>query len=169
MIVGEANAGKSSLLNRLVGKERAIVSPEPGTTRDFIEESAVVGAHRLRFIDTAGLNPAPGPVERLGIAKTLECVGEADIVILVLDATRPTPPVDPRIAERLGAERTIVALNKIDLLPGPGVTGAVAKVPRGSPRCRFRRSAARESRPLKAELVRMAEGFNRGGTKTRSP
>jgi tRNA modification GTPase len=162
VIVGEANAGKSSLLNRLVGKERAIVSPEPGTTRDFIEERAVVGAHCLRFIDTAGLNPAPGPVERLGIAKTLECVGEADIVILVLDATRPTPPVDPRIAERLGAERTIVALNKIDLLPGPGVTGAVANVPPGLASVPVSALSGAGIDAIKGELVRMADGFQPG-------
>src|SRR5208283_5987629 len=64
VIAGETNAGKSSLLNRLLGRDRAIVSPEPGTTRDFIEERALVGPHGLRLIDTAGLNSAPGAVER---------------------------------------------------------------------------------------------------------
>jgi len=68
-IVGEPNAGKSSLLNRLVGRERAIVSEKPGTTRDFLEERLMVGPHLFRLIDTAGLNENPGEIERLGIQK----------------------------------------------------------------------------------------------------
>ncbi len=119
VIAGEPNVGKSSLLNRLVGRDRAIVSPEPGTTRDFIEERVVLGPHCLRLVDTAGLNPAPGPIERLGIEKTVECIDESDIIILVLDATRPTPPIFPGIAQRLTPGRAIVALNKTDLLRGP--------------------------------------------------
>jgi tRNA modification GTPase len=156
VIVGEANAGKSSLLNRLLGKERAIVSPEPGTTRDFIEERAIVGPHSLRLIDTAGLNPLPGPVERLGIAKTRECIDEADIVILVLDATRPAPPADPLLAERLTAERTIVALNKIDLLPG---SGGAARPPQGFTTVPVSALTGAGIEALKAELVRRADGF----------
>lgn len=119
VIAGEPNAGKSSLLNRLVGRDRAIVSPEPGTTRDFIEERVVLGPHCLRLVDTAGLNPAPGPIERLGMEKTAECIREADIIVLVLDATRPTPQISPEISQRLTPDRAIVALNKIDLLRGP--------------------------------------------------
>ncbi|MEN9840909.1 MAG: hypothetical protein RL376_709, partial [Verrucomicrobiota bacterium] len=70
VLLGTPNAGKSSLLNALVGSERALVSPEPGTTRDFIEERLHVGPHLLRLIDTAGLNPKPGDLERKGMAKT---------------------------------------------------------------------------------------------------
>ncbi|MEI6861368.1 MAG: tRNA uridine-5-carboxymethylaminomethyl(34) synthesis GTPase MnmE, partial [Verrucomicrobiota bacterium] len=87
VIVGEPNAGKSSLLNRLTGHERALVSPEPGTTRDFIEERVPAGPHWLRLTDTAGLNPSPTPLERLGIAKTYERAAAADLLLLVLDAT----------------------------------------------------------------------------------
>jgi tRNA modification GTPase len=115
VIIGEPNAGKSSLLNRLVGQERALVSPEPGTTRDFIEERLVIGPHCIRLIDTAGLNPSPAPLERLGIAKTLERAAEADLFLLVLDATRPHPAFPPEIAERLSANNAVVILNKIDL------------------------------------------------------
>src|SRR6185436_12082468 len=92
VILGAPNAGKSSLLNRLVGKERALVSPEPGTTRDFIEERIIVGSHSLRLIDTAGLNPSPAPLERMGIEKTLERVEEADLILHVVDASI-VPPV----------------------------------------------------------------------------
>ena len=115
VIIGEPNAGKSSLLNRLVGRERALVSPEPGTTRDFIEERLVIGPHCIRLIDTAGLNPSPAPIERLGIAKTLERAAEADLFLLVLDATRPHPAFPPEINERLSANNAVVILNKIDL------------------------------------------------------
>jgi tRNA modification GTPase len=115
VIIGEPNAGKSSLLNRLVGHDRALVSPEPGTTRDFIEERLVIGPHCIRLIDTAGLNPSPAPLERLGIAKTLERAAEADLFLLVLDATRPHPAFPPEISERLSAKNAIVVLNKADL------------------------------------------------------
>ena len=159
VIVGETNAGKSSLLNRLLGKDRAIVSPEPGTTRDFIEERAVVGPHCLRLIDTAGLNPAPGPVERLGIAKTLECIEEADIIVLVLDATRPTPPVDPRTAGRLTADRTIVALNKTDLPHGSAGPGFVAKALPGLVAVPVSALTGAGIDALKSEIIRRADGF----------
>lgn len=115
VIIGEPNAGKSSLLNRLVGHERALVSPEPGTTRDFIEERVVIGPHCIRLIDTAGLNPSPAPLEKLGMAKTLERAAEADLFLLVLDATRPHPGFPPEILERLNASNAFVVLNKTDL------------------------------------------------------
>jgi tRNA modification GTPase len=116
VIIGEPNAGKSSLLNRLVGSERALVSPEPGTTRDFIEVRISAGPHWLRLTDTAGLNPAPAPLEALGITKTHERAAEADLLLLVLDATRPAPPLPPEIAAALRLENTLVVLNKTDLL-----------------------------------------------------
>ena len=118
VIVGEPNIGKSSLLNRLLGRERAIVSAEPGTTRDFIEERIIIGPHCLRLIDTAGLNSAPGALEKLGIDKTLERLAEADLLLLVLDATRPTPPMSAELRERLVLRSSLVVLNKVDLLDG---------------------------------------------------
>jgi tRNA modification GTPase len=126
VIVGEPNAGKSSLLNRLVGRERALVSPEPGTTRDFIEERVILGPHCLRLIDTAGLNPSPAALEKLGMEKTLERAAEADLFLLVLDATRPHPELPKALVERLSAENALVVLNKIDLVASCGVEGAGA-------------------------------------------
>jgi tRNA modification GTPase len=117
VIIGEPNVGKSSLLNRLVGRDRAIVSPEPGTTRDFLEERILVGPHCLRLIDTAGLNSAPGTIEALGIEKTWERIREADLLLLVLDAARPTLPSFTELKDKLGPEKTLVVLNKIDLAP----------------------------------------------------
>jgi tRNA modification GTPase len=115
VIVGAPNAGKSSLLNALVGRERAIVSPEPGTTRDFIEEVVVLGPHALRLIDTAGLNPAPGSLERLGMKKTLEVVAEADLFLVVVDAASPPPLLDAVLVERLTKSNALVLVNKADL------------------------------------------------------
>lgn len=122
VLLGAPNAGKSSLLNALVGRNRALVSPEPGTTRDFIEERLVVGPHCLRLIDTAGLNASPAPLERLGIEKTLERVAEADLILVVLDASQPGAgggfngsELPAAVRERLQSKNTLVVWNKIDL------------------------------------------------------
>lgn len=118
VIVGEPNVGKSSLLNRLVGRDRALVSSQPGTTRDYLEERLMVGPHGLRLIDTAGLSPDPETLEKLGIEKTLERAEEADLFLFVLDATRPTPLLPPAIQVRMQPANTVVVLNKCDLLEG---------------------------------------------------
>jgi tRNA modification GTPase len=115
VIVGAPNVGKSSLLNRLVGRERALVSSEPGTTRDFIEERILVGPHCLRIIDTAGLNPIPAPLEKLGMDKTLECISEADLLLLVLDGSDPNSMVPSELADRCIGEKSIIIFNKSDL------------------------------------------------------
>jgi tRNA modification GTPase len=125
VLLGAPNAGKSSLLNALVGRERALVSPEPGTTRDFIEEPLQVGPHLLRLIDTAGLNPAPGDIERLGIAKTLERLAEADLVLWVADATSPLPALPADTKALLRPDNTLLVLNKVDLLPDPPLLGSL--------------------------------------------
>jgi len=129
VIIGAPNAGKSSLLNRLVGRQRAIVSAEPGTTRDFIEERIIVGPHCLRLIDTAGLNPGAEGLEKLGIAQTRERIEEADLLLLVVDANRPTPPISEELKARLTPGKTIVVLNKIDLLAGAPVADALPAIP----------------------------------------
>jgi len=130
VILGEPNAGKSSLLNALLGRDRALVSNEPGTTRDYLEERVIVGAHCLRLIDTAGINPNPGTIEKLGIDKTYERVAEADLILLVLDATRPTPALPLEITTKLDPSSTLVILNKSDLLNG---TESVAQPPADLP------------------------------------
>lgn len=116
VIIGAPNVGKSSLLNRLVGRDRALVSPEPGTTRDFIEERIIVGPHCLRIIDTAGLNPSPAPLEKLGMDKTLERAAEADLFLLVYDATTPAPSALPAdIMGKVTHNNSVIILNKSDL------------------------------------------------------
>lgn len=115
VIVGAPNVGKSSLLNRLVGSERALVSPEPGTTRDFIEERILVGPHCLRVIDTAGLNPSPAPLEKLGMLKTLERAAEADLFLLVFAADQLSPVLPPELKGVAQASNSIIIFNKSDL------------------------------------------------------
>jgi tRNA modification GTPase len=119
VILGEPNVGKSSLLNRLVGQERALVSPEPGTTRDYIEERIIVGAHWLRLIDTAGLNEEPSSLEKRGIGKTLEQAAEADLFLWVIDSTRPIPVLPETLSGRMTPANTIAVFNKCDLPPAP--------------------------------------------------
>ena len=130
VIVGEPNAGKSSLLNRLVGAERALVSPEPGTTRDYIEERVALGAHWLRLIDTAGLNDQPSALERRGIDKTLEQAAQADLFLWVIDATRPAPDLPPALRPRMTPANTIAVYNKSDLLPAVMRSPLPASFPR---------------------------------------
>jgi len=88
-IVGRPNVGKSSLFNRLLNEERAIVTPLPGTTRDLVTESANVGGIPLRFVDTAGVRETTDLVETMGIEKTLAAVADSDLRLLVVDASQP--------------------------------------------------------------------------------
>ncbi len=117
VIVGEPNAGKSSLLNRLLGRDRALVSAEPGTTRDYLEEPVVMGSHWLRLIDTAGLNPTASSLEKHGIDKTYEQAAAADLFLWVIDSTLPIPLMPAALAKRMTPANTIAVFNKIDLPP----------------------------------------------------
>lgn len=115
VIVGKPNVGKSTLLNCLVGKERALVSDEPGTTRDFIEERLIVGPHCLRLIDTAGLNPSPAPLEKLGIHKTLERAAEADLFLFVQEIGDTAAALPEALAHLALDGNTLIVLTKRDL------------------------------------------------------
>ena len=157
VILGAPNAGKSSLLNMIVGAERAIVSPEPGTTRDFIEERINAGPHGLRLVDTAGLNPAAGGIEALGVEKALDRAAGADLFLIVLDATRPTPPLPDGLRNRITASNTLVALNKADLLADRG--RPVAAVPPGFPAVTVSALRGEGQGALISELTRLADGL----------
>jgi tRNA modification GTPase len=157
VILGEPNVGKSSVLNRILGSERAIVSPEPGTTRDFIEERVNVGPHGLRLIDTAGLNPDATGIEMLGVNRALENAAVADLFLLVLDATRPAPPLPPPVRDRIFSSNTIVVLNKTDLLGDRD--HPVAVPPDGYQAVAVCALSGDGFEPLLAEIARMAEGL----------
>ena len=92
VIAGRPNVGKSSLLNRLLDMERAIVTEIPGTTRDLVEESITLGGVVVRFSDTAGLRPAQDRLEELGIERTRERLQQADLVLYLVDASAPCRP-----------------------------------------------------------------------------
>ena len=160
VIIGEPNAGKSSLLNALVGRERALVSAEPGTTRDFIEERIPLGPHWLRLIDTAGLNPTPAALEKLGMDKTLEQAAEADLFLWVIDASLPCPVLPPAVAGRLTPANTVVLLNKADLLGGGAPSPAL--LPPGLPALRVSALTGAGLAELTDQVVRLADAFQLG-------
>ena len=116
-IIGRPNVGKSSLLNRMLERERAIVTAIPGTTRDVIEEMASVRGVPLVLIDTAGINEAIDPVERLGVERSRAALRSADLVLLVLDGSAPLSADDRALLEAAGERTAIAVLNKADLPP----------------------------------------------------
>ncbi|MFA5056141.1 MAG: tRNA uridine-5-carboxymethylaminomethyl(34) synthesis GTPase MnmE [Dehalococcoidia bacterium] len=114
-IVGRRNVGKSSLLNRLLKQDRAIVSPVPGTTRDTIEEIANIRGVPFVMIDTAGMDKRQGRVESMGIERSREAVAKADFVLLVVDSSAPLRSTDKEIVAMLEGKPVLVAANKSDL------------------------------------------------------
>jgi tRNA modification GTPase len=115
-IVGRPNAGKSSLFNRLVQRDRAIVAATPGTTRDTVSEHIALDGIPLELVDTAGLREAAEEVEQLGIHRSREALADAALVLLVLDATEPLNAEEQRLLAALEGRPAVVVLNKIDLL-----------------------------------------------------
>lgn len=115
VIVGVPNAGKSTLLNALLGQERAIVSDVPGTTRDFISERYHLEPYTLKLIDTAGLHKTTEKIEKIGIEKTYEQVKKADLIIWVLDGSVAWNKDLEALKEQFDAQKTLVVLNKLDL------------------------------------------------------
>jgi len=115
VIVGTPNVGKSSILNRFLGKERAIVTEFPGTTRDFIEEGTLIQGIPFRIVDTAGLRESQDPVEKIGTTQSLHKKRQADIVLLVIDAARPLGKEEIDLLGEAEEGKTIIALNKCDL------------------------------------------------------
>ncbi|MDR2499013.1 MAG: tRNA uridine-5-carboxymethylaminomethyl(34) synthesis GTPase MnmE [Tannerellaceae bacterium] len=119
-IIGEVNVGKSTLLNGLVGDDRAIVSDIPGTTRDSVEDVVNLSGIIFRFIDTAGIRPTSDEIERMGISRTFKQLEQAHIVLWVIDLTSDSAVIDSaykQISPYLKGKKTILVFNKVDLLP----------------------------------------------------
>ena len=115
-IVGKPNVGKSSLLNAIAGYDRVIVTDIPGTTRDTVEETVMLGKTRLRLIDTAGIRETDDTVEAIGVERSKKAVEDADLVIFVCDGSKPLDAEDEAIMDLcIGRENAICLLNKADL------------------------------------------------------
>ena len=114
-IVGRPNVGKSSLFNRLVEQERAIVTATPGTTRDLVTETVSIGGIPIKLVDTAGIRRALDEAESIGIKKSLETLADADLVLVVLDASQNISPEDVELLTQATKRAAIVVENKSDL------------------------------------------------------
>ena len=118
-IVGRPNVGKSSLFNRLLEQDRAIVTEIPGTTRDLVSETASIGGIPVRLCDTAGIRQTAERVESLGIARSYQAMADADLTLVVIDLARPFTEEDESLIARAGGQALVVG-NKIDLARGAG-------------------------------------------------
>jgi tRNA modification GTPase len=154
-ILGKPNVGKSSLFNRLVGVDRAIVAAGPGTTRDMLHESIDLDGIRLGLVDTAGIRVSDDEAEQEGVVRARRAASVADLVILVLDRSRPLEDVDRALLRETAASPRIVVINKIDLpaawstVSASGV-GETCREPLGAPdKCASRVPSAARGAPLR--------------------
>lgn len=114
VIVGKPNVGKSSLLNALINKEKAIVTNIAGTTRDIIEDAFSINGVKVNIIDTAGIHSTTDKIEKIGVNKSLNQINKADIVLFVVDGTQPFSVEDKKIYDKIKNKKHIVVINKID-------------------------------------------------------
>jgi tRNA modification GTPase len=131
-IVGRPNVGKSSLFNRLVERERAIVTAQPGTTRDLVSETVAIGGIPVELVDTAGIRRALDEAESIGIKKSMEALADADLVLVVIDKTQPLSDEDRELLTQVEDRPVIVVENKSDLLGLCG-DGLLARPSRAEP------------------------------------
>ena len=114
-IVGRPNVGKSSLFNRLVERDRAIVTATPGTTRDLVSETVSIGGIPIKLVDTAGMRDALDEAESIGIRKSIEALADADLVLVVLDASQAETSEDQKLIDQARTQSFLVIENKCDL------------------------------------------------------
>lgn len=128
-IVGRPNVGKSTLLNALAGRDRAIVASTPGTTRDIVEENVSLGGLPVTLMDTAGLRRPRGEVEQVGIERALDATARADAVLVVFDAARRWTQADRRVFEAVSGRCAAIVWNKTDLVPPSLVERLASRYP----------------------------------------
>ena len=161
VIIGKPNVGKSSLMNCLVRKERAIVTDLPGTTRDLVEEGLQIRGIPINIIDTAGLHDTQDPVERMGIHKARECIQDADLVLFLVDAAGELSADDHQIYNQYSGMNIILVLNKMDLIDNTAPTPL--KIPdqwNGIPRVDISALFETGIEDLEAQIVNSAVGDN---------
>jgi tRNA modification GTPase len=162
-IVGKPNAGKSSVLNLLLGADRAIVTEIPGTTRDVIEESVTLGPWPLVLQDTAGVREAGDEVERIGIGRTMLSVAEADLLIAVFDSSRRFEDGDARVLALCRGRPGVALLNKSDLHPATLSPADLLERDIGMPLLLFSALNAEGTPALRDELARAVEALAAAG------
>jgi tRNA modification GTPase len=157
-IVGRPNAGKSSLFNRLVERDRAIVTATPGTTRDLVTERISLEGIPLELVDTAGLREAVEEVEQLGIARSREALADAALVLVVLDATQPLNDEERRLLSAMEARPALIAINKSDLRPHPGAPEPDAEYAQAVPALRTSALTGEGITQLRSRILELATG-----------
>jgi tRNA modification GTPase len=124
-IVGRPNVGKSSLFNRLIEQERAIVTATPGTTRDLVTETVAMGGIPVRLVDTAGIRHTHDEVESIGVRKSMEALADADLVLVVLDASQPRSSEDEELLAQAAPRKALAVENKADLASADGNSSGI--------------------------------------------
>ncbi len=130
VLAGRPNAGKSSLLNVLLREERALVTPQPGTTRDTIEERFVIRGIPVHLIDTAGIRQHQDPIEAMGIERARQKMRQADLVLLLVDASAGCAAPERELFQSISDKPTIVVINKCDLVDGHQVANLANSFPK---------------------------------------
>ena len=153
-IVGRPNVGKSSLFNRLVERERAIVTATPGTTRDLVSETVAIGGIPIQLVDTAGIRQALDEAEFIGIRKSMEALADADLVLVVFDASQPVTAEDKELLLQAEGRPVIVVGNKCDL----GLSGQWSVVSGQSSAVRASALTGEGIAELRAEILRYVGG-----------
>ena len=151
-IIGRPNVGKSSLFNRLVESERAIVTATPGTTRDLVTETVALGGIPVKLVDTAGIRRALDEAESIGIRKSMEALADADLVLVVLDSSQEVGEEDRRLLELVGQRSAILVENKSD------ITSSQFHVPGSQLRVRASALTSEGIPELRAEILRHVGG-----------
>lgn len=160
-IVGDTNAGKSSLLNLILGDDRAIVSDIHGTTRDTIEETIDIGDYRFRFIDTAGLRHTDDRIEQIGISRSIDALNRASIILMVSDVTQPfNAELIDRLTQLPQQIALVAILNKIDLSTADDIAQRTQQLPARFttlPLCALSHAADNQLEALRNALVNIAD------------
>ena len=153
-LCGQPNVGKSSLLNALLGEERAIVTPIPGTTRDMVQGDLILAGSVIHLTDTAGLHATDDPVEQLGVARARRAMTEADLVLAVFDQSRPLEADDHTLLAELQGRNVLIVLNKADLSPAITAEDVITLLP--APVITVSAADETSLAPLKAYLAQQA-------------